>query len=154
MKTGLREAISINADIILLLDADIKNLTPEWIDSLVDGCTNCDVVRGFYLRHARDAAVTKLIAKPMLHIYFPELSHFEQVYISGFRSVVIFGRNESILRIVHDSHTNRYPYCHTFGRYNSIHVGHTKLTAYPKGPSTPTPTPTTVFSHCHSFNTR
>jgi glucosyl-3-phosphoglycerate synthase len=78
MKTGLKEAIKANAGIILFLDADIKNLTPEWIDNLVDGCTNCDMVRGYYLRHARDAAVTKLIARPMLHIFFPELSHFEQ----------------------------------------------------------------------------
>jgi glycosyltransferase involved in cell wall biosynthesis len=78
MKTGLREAIKSNANIILFLDADIKNLTPEWIDNLVDGCTNCDMVRGYYQRQPRDAAVTKLIAKPMLHIFFPELSHFEQ----------------------------------------------------------------------------
>ncbi|MGH9972363.1 MAG: glycosyltransferase [Nitrososphaeraceae archaeon] len=78
MKKGLNEAISINADIILFLDADIKNLTLEWIDKLVDGCTNCDMARGFYERHARDAAVTKLIAKPMMSVFFPELSHFEQ----------------------------------------------------------------------------
>jgi glycosyltransferase involved in cell wall biosynthesis len=78
MKTGLKEAITDNADIILFLDADIKNLTPEWVDKLVDGCNNCDMVRGFYERHARDAAVTKLIARPMLHIFFPELAHFEQ----------------------------------------------------------------------------
>jgi glucosyl-3-phosphoglycerate synthase len=78
MKKGLHEAISINADIILFLDADIRNLTPEWIDNLVDGCTNCDMARGYYQRHNRDAAVTKLIAKPMIHIFFPELSHIEQ----------------------------------------------------------------------------
>ena len=70
MKTGLREAIKSEADIILFLDADIKNLTPEWIDNLVDGCTNCDMVRGYYQRQPRDAAVTKLIARPMLHISF------------------------------------------------------------------------------------
>jgi glycosyltransferase involved in cell wall biosynthesis len=78
MKTGLREGIKSKADIILFLDADIKNLTPEWIDNMVDGCTNCDMVRGYYQRQPRDAAVTKLIARPMLHIFFPELSHFEQ----------------------------------------------------------------------------
>ena len=78
MKKGLHEALSINADIILFLDADIKNLTPEWIDNLVDGCTNCDMARGYYQRHTRDAAVTKLIAKPMIHIFFPELSNIEQ----------------------------------------------------------------------------
>ena len=53
MKKGLNEAISINADIIVFLDADIKNLTPEWIDKLVDGCTNCDMARGYYQRHTR-----------------------------------------------------------------------------------------------------
>jgi glucosyl-3-phosphoglycerate synthase len=78
MKTGLRESFKANADIILFLDADIKNLTSKWIDDLVEGCSNCDMVRGYYLRHARDAAVTKLIARPMLHIFFPDLYHFEQ----------------------------------------------------------------------------
>jgi glycosyltransferase involved in cell wall biosynthesis len=78
MKKGLREAININAEMVLFLDSDIKNLTPEWIDKLVDGCMNCDMVRGYYQRQNRDAPVTKLIAKPMLHIFFPELSHFEQ----------------------------------------------------------------------------
>jgi glucosyl-3-phosphoglycerate synthase len=78
MKTGLREAVKANADFILFLDADIKNLTSQWIDDLVGGCFNRDMVRGYYLRHARDAAVTKLIARPMLHIFFADLSHFEQ----------------------------------------------------------------------------
>jgi glycosyltransferase involved in cell wall biosynthesis len=31
MKKGIKEAISSNANITLFLDADIKNLTPEWI---------------------------------------------------------------------------------------------------------------------------
>jgi glycosyltransferase involved in cell wall biosynthesis len=78
MKKGLREAISINANIVLFLDADIKNLTPDWVDKLVDGCINCDMVRGYYQRYGRDAPVTKLIAKPLLNIFFPELTHFEQ----------------------------------------------------------------------------
>ena len=68
MRAGLREAFDRSADIIVFLDADIRNLTPEWVDKLS---------RGFYTRHARDAAVTKLIARPMLHI-FPELYQFEQ----------------------------------------------------------------------------
>ena len=78
MKKGINEAITANANIVLFLDADIKNLTPEWIDKLVDGCTNCDMVRGYYQRHGRDAPVTKLIAKPMIGVFFPELYHFEQ----------------------------------------------------------------------------
>ena len=78
MKKGIREGIRSNSNILLFLDADIKNLTPEWIDKLVDGCINCDMVRGYYQRHGRDAPVTKLIAKPMISVFFPELSHFEQ----------------------------------------------------------------------------
>ena len=89
MKTGLKEVISNNtnigstttpADIILFLDSDIKNLTSEWVDKLVRALVedNCDMSRGFYQRQSRDAAVTKLIARPMLNIFFPEVSHFEQ----------------------------------------------------------------------------
>ena len=78
MKNGINEAIRYDANIILFLDADIKNLTPEWIDKLVDGCINCDMVRGYYQRHARDAPVTKLIARPMISVFFPEISLFEQ----------------------------------------------------------------------------
>jgi hypothetical protein len=81
MKAGLREAINNRAaDIALFLDADIKNLSPDWIDKMVDALirNNCDMSRGFYQRQSRDAAVTKLIARPMLNIFFPEVSHFEQ----------------------------------------------------------------------------
>jgi glycosyltransferase involved in cell wall biosynthesis len=80
MKAGLRKAFDRSADIILFLDADIRNLTPEWVDKLVKALIddNCDMSRGFYTRHTRDAAVTKLVARPMLHTFFPELSHFEQ----------------------------------------------------------------------------
>jgi glucosyl-3-phosphoglycerate synthase len=70
----------MNTDIIVFLDADIRNLTTDWVNELVGAIINdnCDMSRGFYTRHARDVAVTKLIARPMLHIFFPELSHFEQ----------------------------------------------------------------------------
>ncbi len=81
MKAGLREAVRNRAaDIALFLDADISNLSSEWIDKLVNALiqNNCDMSRGSYQRQPRDAAVTKLIARPMLNIFFPELSHFEQ----------------------------------------------------------------------------
>jgi glycosyltransferase involved in cell wall biosynthesis len=81
MKAGLREAINNRAaDIILFLDSDINNLSSEWVDNLVYALiqNNSDMTRGFYQRQSRDAAVTKLIARPMLNIFFPELSQFEQ----------------------------------------------------------------------------
>ena len=76
MRAGLKEAIGRAedaTDIILFLDADIRNLTPEWVDKLVKSLIddNCDMSRGFYTRYARDAAVTKLIARPMLYTFFP-----------------------------------------------------------------------------------
>ncbi len=65
---------------IVFLDADIRNLSGEWVNSLADPIMKgeYDMTRGFYDRHPRDAAVTKLIARPMLDIFFPEISHFEQ----------------------------------------------------------------------------
>jgi glucosyl-3-phosphoglycerate synthase len=79
-KTGLQGAFERSADIIVFLDADISNISPEWVDKLVHAiiADNCDMSRGFYTRHSRDAAVTKLVARPMLHTFFPELAHFEQ----------------------------------------------------------------------------
>lgn len=64
----------------LFLDADIINLSREWVDSLADPVMKggYDMTRGFYDRYPSDAAVTKLIAYPMLGAFFPEVSHFEQ----------------------------------------------------------------------------
>jgi len=89
MKAGLIEAINGNINpnnpgktykAILFLDSDIKNISPEWVDDLAKPVLEggFDMTRGFYQRLPRDAAVTKLIAKPMLRIFFPELSHIEQ----------------------------------------------------------------------------
>jgi hypothetical protein len=80
MKTGLEAAISEKVDAAVFLDADIKNLTPEWIDLLSEPVLirGSDMARGFYDRHPRDAAVTKLVAKPMLSVFFPELKNVEQ----------------------------------------------------------------------------
>lgn len=80
MKAGLNKALGRSSDVILFLDADIRNLTAEWVDKLVRAVLDgrCDMSRGFYLRHPRDGAVTKLVARPMLAVFFPELAHFEQ----------------------------------------------------------------------------
>jgi glucosyl-3-phosphoglycerate synthase len=80
MKDGIKKAIKQGADIIVFLDADITNLTPEWVDLLVDPVVEkeCDMSRGFYRRAAYDGAVTKLIARPLSWILFPEIAHFNQ----------------------------------------------------------------------------
>lgn len=80
MKLGIEKALSDKADIIVFMDADIRNLTPDWVNKLVDliATKKCDMARGMYLRAPRDAAVTKLVAKPLLWVFFPEIAHFEQ----------------------------------------------------------------------------
>lgn len=80
MKAGLAQAESMQADLALFLDADIKNLTREWATRLVQPVLQegYDMTRGYYDRHPRDAAVTKLVAKPMIAIFFPELANMEQ----------------------------------------------------------------------------
>ncbi|MFQ5941429.1 MAG: glycosyltransferase [Nitrososphaerales archaeon] len=80
MVTGIKTALENNSDVIVFLDADIKNLTPEWVDKLVKVVLEgrSDMARGSYERRPRDAPVTKLIARPMLAVFFPELGHLEQ----------------------------------------------------------------------------
>jgi glycosyltransferase involved in cell wall biosynthesis len=80
MKDGAREAIKRGADCIAFLDADIINLTPEWIDLLAEPVIEkaCDMSRGYYRRAEYDGAVTKLVAKPLSGVFFPEISHFNQ----------------------------------------------------------------------------
>lgn len=80
MKDGTKEAIKRGADCIVFLDADILNLTPEWIDLLAEPVIEkaCDMSRGYYRRAEYDGAVTKLVAKPLSGVFFPEISHFNQ----------------------------------------------------------------------------
>jgi glycosyltransferase involved in cell wall biosynthesis len=80
MRAGLVEATRLRADIALFLDADIKNLTSDWVTILAYPVLQggYDMTRGYYDRRPRDAAVTKLVAKPMISIFFPELTHLEQ----------------------------------------------------------------------------
>ena len=80
MKTGLQVALKEKPDIVLFMDADLENLTSEWVDKLVDGIIvdGFDMTRGSYYRAPRDAAVTKLVAKRLLWVFFPEISHFDQ----------------------------------------------------------------------------
>ncbi len=84
IKDGIKEAIKRQADIIVFLDADIVNLTPEWVDQLAEPVVEkkCDMARGYYRRAEYDGAVTKLVAKPLAGVFFPEIAHLNQP-ISG-----------------------------------------------------------------------
>jgi glycosyltransferase involved in cell wall biosynthesis len=80
MKDGIKEALNGGADCIVFLDADIENLTPEWVDLLAKPVIEkaCDMSRGYYQRAEYDGAVTKLVAKPLAWVFFPEVFHFAQ----------------------------------------------------------------------------
>ena len=80
MRAGLAEATRLQADIAMFLDADIKNLTRDWVYRLVEPVLQggYDMARGYYDRRPRDAAVTKLVTKPMISVFFPELANIEQ----------------------------------------------------------------------------
>ena len=80
MKTGLKAALEENPSIVVFMDSDIENMTPEWVDKLVDGIVvdGFDMTRGCYYRAPEDAPVTKLVARRLLWVFFPEVSHFDQ----------------------------------------------------------------------------
>ncbi len=80
MKSGLQVALTKNPNVIVFLDADLKNLTSDWVDKLIDPVLEgrYDMTRGTYMRAPRDAGVTKLVARPLLSVFFPEISHFDQ----------------------------------------------------------------------------
>ncbi|UCD03712.1 MAG: glycosyltransferase [Candidatus Woesearchaeota archaeon] len=72
MKTGVKEA---TGDIVLFLDADIINFDKKWITQMTDPIIKgeTDICKADYERGPTDAPVTKLVAKPMLKMLFPDL---------------------------------------------------------------------------------
>ena len=75
MKDGIRQAYN---DLIVFLDGDIDPYPEKTIrnlaDPIIDG--RADFVKGAFARNA--GRVTELVAKPLLNILFPGLSHFSQ----------------------------------------------------------------------------
>lgn len=75
MKEGVEAAIN---DLIVFLDADIDPYPENTIQDLAAPLLNneADFVKGAFARNA--GRVTELVAKPLLTILFPGLSHFAQ----------------------------------------------------------------------------
>ncbi|MBC7851420.1 MAG: glycosyltransferase [Chitinophagaceae bacterium] len=75
MKDGILNATN---EIIIFLDADIDPYPPNTINDLVQPLLNddADFVKGSFARNA--GRVTELVAKPLLNIFFPGISHFAQ----------------------------------------------------------------------------
>lgn len=96
MKEGV--AASKN-ELLVFLDADInpypKNTISKLVVPLIE--CECDFVKGTFARNA--GRVTELVAKPLLKIFYPELSIFQQP-LSG----MIAGRKKMLSKIefLHD----------------------------------------------------
>jgi len=75
MKDGIHKASN---EIILFLDADIDPYPEETITLLSEPLllNEADFVKGSFARNA--GRVTELVAKPLLKIFFPGISHFAQ----------------------------------------------------------------------------
>jgi|GEM_PF-2580012 len=86
--TGIMEA---RGSILVFMDADISNITPEMIDKLVKPIIKEDVdhVIGKFKR--KSGRVTRLTALPLLKLFFPEIK-FEQP-LSG-----LFAAKKSVLK--------------------------------------------------------
>jgi glucosyl-3-phosphoglycerate synthase len=67
-----------NNEIIIYLDADITTYPPNIIDLMTEAIISdkADFVKSFFDRQA--GRVTELVAKPLLSLLFPEISHFSQ----------------------------------------------------------------------------
>jgi len=75
MRDGIREAYN---ELIVFLDGDIDPYPEKTIRNLVNPILDekADFVKGAFARNA--GRVTELVAKPLLNILFPGLSHFSQ----------------------------------------------------------------------------
>lgn len=75
MKEGIEAASN---EIVIFLDADIDPYPEQSIHNLAEPLINgdADFVKGAFARNA--GRVTELVAKPLLTILFPGLSHFSQ----------------------------------------------------------------------------
>lgn len=79
-----------SGDIVVFLDIDIANLTPQFIERLYKPIMmgRAEFVKGCFERAA--GRVTELVAKPLLKMFYPELARFKQPLsgeIAGLRKI-------------------------------------------------------------------
>ena len=77
-------------DIVVYLDIDIRNIGPEFVETLAEPIMNgeAEFVKGCFERAA--GRVTELVAKPLLRMFYPELARFSQPLsgeIAGLRKI-------------------------------------------------------------------
>lgn len=61
-----RKVVDLNAKAVVVVDADLKSITPEWIKHLGEPLySDFDYVAPLYIRHKYDGTITNTIAYPM-----------------------------------------------------------------------------------------
>jgi len=57
----------LNAEAVLVVDSDLRSITPEWVERLLSPVlfNDCDYVVPYYVRHKFDATITNAIAYPL-----------------------------------------------------------------------------------------
>ncbi|HRD43825.1 MAG TPA: HAD-IB family phosphatase [Ferruginibacter sp.] len=89
---SMREGILLaENDILVFIDGDIHPYPENMMEQLITPIINdeCDFVKSCFTRNA--GRVTELVAKPLLSIFFPELTGFEQPLsgmIAGKKSIL------------------------------------------------------------------
>ena len=70
-KNLFRAAVELNAKAIVVVDADLKSITPQWIRYLAEPLMGrFDYVTPIYVRHKYDGTITNHIAYPLLRTLF------------------------------------------------------------------------------------
>lgn len=54
-----------DADVLLLIDSDLRSIVPEWIPLLVEASVECGFASPLYRRHRFDATITNFVARPL-----------------------------------------------------------------------------------------
>ncbi len=67
LRNLFKAAVELNAQAVAVVDADLKSITPQWIQYLVEPLMGrFDYVSPLYLRHKYDGTITNHIAYPMI----------------------------------------------------------------------------------------
>ena len=107
-----------DAKALILVDSDLRSITPEWIALLGKGALSYDLVTPLYIRHKYDATITNLIARPLTTMLYA--INIKQP-IGG-----DFGLNRKLVSILANSPLwNAYPWFYLFGV--DIFITHTAL---------------------------
>ena len=107
-----------DAKALILVDSDLRSITPEWIALLGKGALSYGLVTPLYIRHKYDATITNLIARPLTTMLYA--INIKQP-IGG-----DFGLNRKLVSMLANSPLwNAHPWFYLFGV--DIFVTHTAL---------------------------